>query len=34
MGSFRNKVCVFNQDDVMVMSMVSIGLIRVRNPTA
>ena len=30
MGSFQSLVRVFNQDDVMVMSMKSIGLIRVR----
>lgn len=34
MGSFQSAVRVFNQDDVMVMSMKSIGLIRVRNPAA
>jgi acyl dehydratase len=31
MGSFRSKVMVFNQDDIMVMSFISIGLIRVRD---
>ena len=30
MGSFHSAVRVFNQDGVMVMSMKSIGLIRVR----
>ena len=30
MGRFQSVVRVFNQDDVMVMSMKSIGLIRVR----
>ena len=30
MGSFQSIVRVFNQDDVQVMSMKSIGLIRVR----
>ena len=30
MGSFQSIVRVFNQDDVVVMSMKSIGLIRVR----
>ncbi|MEN9718043.1 MAG: hypothetical protein RIQ99_921 [Pseudomonadota bacterium] len=30
MGSFQSAVRVYNQDDVMVMSMKSIGLIRVR----
>lgn len=32
MGSFQSIVRVFNQNDVVVMSMKSIGLIRVRNP--
>ena len=32
MGSMQSVVRVFNQDDVIVMSMKSIGLIRVRNP--
>ncbi len=32
MGSMQSIVRVFNQDDVMVMSMHSIGLIQVRNP--
>jgi hypothetical protein len=30
MGSMKSAVRVFNQDDVQVMSMKSIGLIRVR----
>ena len=30
MGSFQSAVRVFNQDDVLVMTMQSIGLIRVR----
>ena len=30
MGSFRSRMTVFNQDDVRVMSFVSIGLIRTR----
>lgn len=30
MGSFKSRLTVFNQDDVPVMMMVSIGLIRVR----
>lgn len=30
MGSFESAVRVYNQDDVLVMSMQSIGLIRVR----
>lgn len=30
MGSFKSEVRVFNQDDVVVYSMKSIGLIRVR----
>lgn len=34
MGSFRSKLCVFNQDDVQVMSFISIGLIRVRDAVA
>lgn len=32
MGSFRSNVRVFNQDGVVVMTMKSIGLIRVREP--
>ena len=32
MGSFVGRTTVFNQDNVAVMSMVSTGLIRVRNP--
>jgi acyl dehydratase len=30
MGSFRSRLTVFNQDDVAVMSFISIGLISVR----
>lgn len=30
MGSFQSEVRVYNQDDVLVMTMKSIGLIRVR----
>ena len=30
MGSFKSKLTVFNQDNAPVMTMVSIGLIRVR----
>lgn len=30
MGSYRSRIAIFNQDDVMVMSMVSIGLIATR----
>jgi acyl dehydratase len=32
MGSMKSKIRVYNQDDVLVMSMTAIGLIRVRNP--
>ena len=32
MGSFKSVVRVFNQDDVAVMTMQSIGLIQVREP--
>jgi acyl dehydratase len=32
MGSFVGRTTVFNQDNVAVMSMVSTGFIRVRNP--
>jgi acyl dehydratase len=32
MGMFKGRTTVFNQDDVAVMTMVSTGLIRVRNP--
>ena len=32
MGSFQSIVRVFNQNDVVVCTMKSIGLIRVRNP--
>jgi acyl dehydratase len=34
MGSFRSKMFVYNQDDVVVMSFISIGLIRVREQLA
>jgi len=34
MGSFRSNVRVFNQDGVVVMTMKSIGLIRVREPVS
>ena len=30
MGSFRSKATVYNQDDVAVMSVISIGLVRMR----
>jgi acyl dehydratase len=30
MGSFRSKATIYNQDDVAVMSVISIGLIRMR----
>lgn len=33
-GLFKSRVQVFNQDDVMVLEMVSNGLIRVRDPEA
>jgi acyl dehydratase len=33
MGSFRSKATVFNQDDVAVMTVISIGLVR-RQPEA
>lgn len=32
MGSFRSDIRIYNQDDQVVMSMKSIGLIRVRDP--
>ena len=32
MGSFRSAIRVFNQDDVLVATMKSIGLIRLRDP--
>ena len=32
MGSFKSRATVYNQDDVAVMSMVSTGLIRTRDP--
>lgn len=31
MGSFRSRLTVYNQDDVAVMSFISIGLIRTRD---
>lgn len=34
MGSFRSAVKVYNQDNVVVLSMTSIGLIRTRGATA
>jgi acyl dehydratase len=34
MGSFQSRNTIFNQNDEPVMTMVSIGLIRVRNPEA
>lgn len=34
MGSFRTRSRVINQDDVAVMEMTAIGLIRVREPDA
>jgi acyl dehydratase len=34
MGSFRSRMMVYNQDDVAVMSFISIGLIRVREQAA
>ena len=34
MGIFKSRITVFNQDDAPVMSMVSNGLIRVRDPDA
>jgi hypothetical protein len=34
MGSFRSNVRVYNQDGVVVMTMKSIGLIRVRDQNA
>ena len=32
MGSFRSKMQIYNQDDVLVMSFISIGLIATREP--
>ena len=32
MGSFRSKMEIYNQDDVLVMSFISIGLIATREP--
>ena len=34
MGSFKSEVRVFNQDDALVCTMRSIGLIRIRNPVS
>lgn len=34
MGLFKSRVSVFNQDDAVVLEMVSNGLIRVRDPEA
>jgi len=34
MGIFKSRTTVFNQDDAPVMSMISNGLIRVRDPDA
>ena len=34
MGLFKSRVSTFNQDDVLVLEMVSNGLIRVRDPNA
>ena len=34
MGIFKSRATVFNQDDAPVMSMISNGLIRVRDPEA
>ncbi|WP_010217841.1 MaoC family dehydratase [Sphingomonas sp. PAMC 26621] len=34
MGSYRSKMTVLNQDDVVVMTFVSTGLIRTRPPAA
>ncbi len=34
MGIFRGKTSVFNQHDETVMTLISIGLIRVRDPSA
>ena len=33
-GLFKSRARVFNQDDAMVLEMVSNGLIRVRDPEA
>jgi acyl dehydratase len=32
MGIFRSRATIFNQDDVPVLTMVSNGLVRVRDP--
>lgn len=34
MGLFKSRISVFNQDDAVVLEMVSNGLIRVRDPAA
>ena len=34
MGSFRSKMQIYNQDDVLVMSFISIGLIATREQAA
>lgn len=34
MGMFKSRIQVFNQDDVVVLEMVSNGLIEVRDPSA
>ena len=34
MGLFKSRIRTFNQDDVMVLEMVSNGLMRVRDPAA
>jgi acyl dehydratase len=34
MGLFRSRIQVFNQDDDVVLEMISNGLIRVRDPSA
>ena len=34
MGLFKSRVSTFNQDDLLVLEMVSNGLIRVRDPDA
>lgn len=34
MGLFKSRVRIFNQDNVMVLEMISNGMIRVRDPSA
>jgi len=34
MGLFKSRIRTFNQDDVVVLEMISNGMIRVRNPSA